>query len=312
MLKKKYTYLLIIILCIAYSAFQCKPANRSNTVNEKFPQELIHFIPYAANPVFSGTGDSTWDSNIRERGYILREGDTWYLWYTGYEKGKDRHLGYAESSDGLNWKRFSDNPIHTANWVEDMCVVKEGDTYYMFAEGRDDIAHLLTSSDRIHWEEQGSLDIRMVNGEPVSKGALGTPTVWKEDTTWYLFYERNDSGIWLALSRNMKQWTNVQDEPVIKMGPEPYDQYAVALNQVIKYNGKYYGYYHASAYEDWREWSICVAVSDDLIHWEKYEHNPIIGENNSSGILVNDGKRYRLYTMHPDVKLFFPVNDSLP
>jgi len=97
---------------------------------------------------------------------------------------------------------------------------------------------------------------------------------------------------------------------VLSMGPEEYDKFAVAMNQVVKYNGLYYGYYHASAYKDWHEWSTNVAVSKDLIHWKKYPGNPIVGNNKSSGILVHDGKKYRLYTMHPEVNVYFPVVDS--
>jgi len=109
---------------------------------------------------------------------------------------------------------------------------------------------------------------------------------------------------------DVKKWTNVQDQPVLTMGPEEYDKFAVAMNQVVKYKGLYYGYYHASAYKDWHEWSTNVAVSRDLIHWKKYPGNPIVGNNKSSGILVHDGKQYRLYTMHPEVNVYFPITDS--
>ncbi|WP_332367869.1 glycosylase [Spirosoma telluris] len=275
----------------------------------EFPTELVSFTPYAANPVFAGTGTDTWDQKIRERGYILRENGQYHLWYTGYREGKEqtRSLGYATSTDGLTWTRFKGNPIHQSTWVEDMSVVKSDGTYYMFAEGKDDIAHLLTSTDRITWQEQGPLDIRYTNHQPISKGAFGTPTIWKENDVWYLFYERKDQAVWLATSRDLKVWTNVQDEPVLAKGPTEYDLYAIAMNQVIRYKGAYYAYYHASAYADWHEWSTNVAVSNDLIHWTKYAGNPIIKGNKSSGILVNDGSQYRLYTMHPAVNVFLPV-----
>ncbi|MEI7586663.1 MAG: glycosylase [Runella sp.] len=281
--------------------------NSANASNE-FPTEIVNFKPYGQNPIFSGTGKAgNWDEKIRERGYILREGNTYHLWYTGYKKEKNAvmHLGYATSSDGITWARYSENPIYDLGWVEDMSVIKSDGTYYMFAEGKDDVAHLLTSTDRIHWKEQGALDVRMTNGQPISKGAYGTPAIWKEKGIWYLFYERGDLGVWLATSKDLNIWTNVQDEPVLKMGPETYDQFAVAMNQVIKYKGLYYGFYHASAFKDWHEWSMNVAVSKDLIHWKKYEKNPIIGNDKSSGILVHDGKQYRMYTMHPEVNVYF-------
>ena len=199
--------------------------------------------------------------------------------------------------------------FYNKDWVEDMCVVKDEAVYYMFAEGRGDTAHLLTSTDRIHWTEQGNLDIRQKSGAPISKGPYGTPSVFKENGTWYLLYERDDLGIWLATSANGKVWTNVQDEPVLKMGPETYDQFGVAMNQVVKFDGLYYGYYHGTAFKDWHEWSINVAVSEDLIHWKKFAKNPIITQNRSSGILVNEGTGSRLYAMHPEVNLYFPATD---
>lgn len=305
---KKNTLFLLLTICM----IQCGQANKSRSNSSgDFPNELVQFIPYKNNPVFSGTGKATWDNQIRERGYILREQDNWYLWYTGYTDINDtKYLGYATSPDGITWTRYQDYPIYKASWVEDMCVVKDNGIYYMFAEGKGDTAHMLTSNDRIHWTEKGNLNIRLTNGEPIEAGPYGTHAVLKEDGTWYLFYERNDSAIWLATSKDLNKWTNVQDEPVLKRGPEEYDKYGVAMNQVIKYNGLYYGYYHSTAFQDWSEWSTNVAVSKDLIHWKKYQNNPIIDNNKSSGILVNDGKQYRLYTMHPEVNLFFPVTDS--
>lgn len=277
---------------------------------EEFPAEIVRFQPYKGNPLFKGTGDAkTWDEKIRERGYILFENGKYYMWYTGYTKSTGeqmKYLGLATSDDGLNWTRHPKNPIHTSLWVEDMCVLKDGTTYYMFAESKDDIAHLLTSSDRISWKDQGPIDIRLKNGNPIGKGPYGTPSIWKEKGIWYLFYERNDAAVWLATSKDLKVFTNVQDEPVLQCGPEKYDQFAVAMNKIIQYKGLYYAYYHASAFKDWREWSMNVAVSKDLIHWKKYPGNPIIGDDTSSGFPVFDGKQYRFYTMHPDVRVYFP------
>jgi len=273
-----------------------------------FPPELVEFVPYPDNPVFAGTGGDTWDRRIRERGYIRREADGYHLWYTGYNPDRSdlKLLGYATSPDGLHWTRHPANPVFDRSWVEDMCVVKWGDTYYMFAEGRHDIAHMLTSRDRIHWEDHGRLDIRSADGQPIPPGPYGTPTVWVEHGTWYLFYERRDEGVWVATSRDRVRWTNVQDDPVIARGPQAYDRHAVALNQIIKYRGWYYGYYHATAHRPWRDWTTCVAASRDLVHWIKFPRNPIVAHNQSSGIVVHDGTQYRLYTMHPEVRVHFP------
>ncbi|MGK2862398.1 MAG: glycosylase, partial [Chitinophagaceae bacterium] len=248
-----------------------------------------------------------WDEEIRERGYILKENDGYHLWYTGFKKNTGGILktGYATSADGINWIRFAGNPIIKEPWTEDMMVVKKDSLYYMFAEGQGDTAHMLSSSDKIHWKEHGPLQIRYTNGQPIERGPYGTPTVFIENDTFYLFYERNDSAIWLASSKNLELWTNVQDKPVIKKGPQSYDIFGVALNQVIKYRGLYYGYYHGTALADWSEWSTNIAVSSDMKKWKKFNGNPIIKNNRSSGILINDENGFRLYTMHPEINLHF-------
>jgi hypothetical protein len=304
-LKNKSIFSAIII---ALLFIQCSQIKKSIVIGETlFPKGLTHFVPYQANPIFTGDDSTKWDHQLRERGYILREKGDYHLWYTGYsKKDPNKFLGYATSKDGIQWNRYQGNPIVNTNWVEDVFVIKSKGTYYLFAEGQGDTAHMLTSTDRIHWQENGNLDIRNTNGFPISKGPFGTPTVFIKNGTWYLYYERDDKGIWLATSKDAKTWTNVLDTPVIKMGPNDYDQYAVAMNQVLKYKGLYYGYYHASAYKDWHEWSTNIAVSPDLIHWTKYKNNPIIKNNQSSGIVVKDHKQFRLYTMHRRVNLYLP------
>jgi hypothetical protein len=280
---------------------------------DEFPAELTRFEPGPQNPVFTAEGPGHWDVKLRERGWILREGETYHLWYTGYDGTRDglKMLGYATSSDGIHWTRDTRNPIYREHWVEDMTVVKEGDTYYMFAEGLDDHAQLLVSPDKIHWTWRGYLDIRTTDGKPISKGPYGTPTAWFEKGRWFLFYERGDRAIWLAESKDLKVFTNVQDAPVLLPGPGEYDRKFVALNQIIKYQDRYYACYHGSPGGSRPSvWSSNLATSNDLIHWKKYPGNPLrpLAENKSSNLLINDGKQFRLYTMHDSVWVYFPVS----
>ncbi|MCC6142832.1 MAG: glycosylase, partial [Candidatus Hydrogenedentes bacterium] len=243
-------------------------------------------------------------------GWILRDGDGYHLWYTGYnpDDGGEMRLGYATSADGIRWSRHGEKPIYDVGWIEDVMVVAVGDSYYMFAEGQGDRAYLLTSKDKIAWTSQGTLDIRQVNGTALSPGPFGTPTGWYEGGTWYLFYERDDEAIWLAKSSDMKIWTNVQDEPVMERGPDEYDKAMLALDQIVKYEGRYYALYHGLIPESSpQEWTTAIAVSDDLVHWRKYAGNPILRNDQSSPVLVADGDAFRLYTMHPQVNLHMPV-----
>ncbi len=114
--------------------------------------------------------------------------------------------------------------------------------------------------------------------------------------------------MWLATSKDMKTWINVQDEPVLVPGPGDYDRKLVALNQIVKRGDRYYAYYHGSAGDRSPAlWSTNIATSTDLVNWVKYPGNPLFPaeENKSSGILVSDGERNRLYTMHGRVDVHF-------
>ena len=285
----------------------------------RFPSELVAFGPVSAEPLFAGGGPNAWDRDLRERGWIIREGATWHLWYTGSNRDRDpvRRLGHATSPDGLTWRRSGPRPLVADRWVEDVCVVPRCGAYFMFAEGERDIAHLLTSNDRICWRACGPLDIRLANGLPLPAGPRGTPAVWFERGVWHLFYERMDDGVWLATSRDLRTFTNVRDEPVLACGPEPYDRHAVAVNQIVQHRGRYYMYYHASPIADRSAWQTCIAASDDLVHWTKYGGNPILPVDpeepkRSSATLVFDGTRHRLYTTHPDVRVRFSLDRVRP
>lgn len=277
---------------------------------EDFPAELTRWSSYAQNPVFAAAGPEHWDARIRERGWILREGDVYRMWYTGYDGTRQglKMLGYATSPDGLHWTRPQAEPLYREHWVEDMQVLKHGQAYYMFAEGLHDRAHLLTSPDGLLWTRQGPLDVRYADGRPLSEGPYGTPCVWVENEVWHLFYERMDLGIWLATSRDLKTWTNVRDEPVLKPGPDAYDERAVAFNQIVRRGDRYYAVYHGSGKVTPPTWCTCLASSDNLQDWTKYPQNPLLGDNKSSGILVDDGRQLRLYTMHDTVQVHFPAD----
>jgi hypothetical protein len=186
------------------------PAIARNCVDQStFPDELVRFKPTPVNPVFTAGGEGNWDVMIRERGWILKTGDLWRMWFTGFDGTRAglKMLGYATSTD-------------------------------------------------------------------------------------------------------MKVWTNVSDDPMLEPGPDPHDGQYVALNQIIKRDGRYYAYYHGRGRESpFDKWCTNVATSTDLRHWQKYPANPLqpVGQNKSSGIVVHDGKQYRLYTMHDKVEMHLPV-----
>jgi beta-1,2-mannobiose phosphorylase / 1,2-beta-oligomannan phosphorylase len=309
---KTIFYLVLVTLLFALPSCKSKQKTDSAAGSADFPAEITAFTPYEHNPVFQGTNTETWDNTIRERGFILLEDGKYKMWYTGYhgDDNTPKYLGYATSDDGIHWTKNEKNPIFSEKWTEDMFVTRQEGKYYMYAEGKNDIAHLLTSDDGLKWQEQGDLIILTVKGDTIP-GPYGTPSVWVENGKWYLFYERDDKALWIATSTDHKTWTNLQDEPVLTLGPGAYDSAALAANQVIRYKDKYYVYYHGSSNSSWNVpgntsiWTSNVAMSTDLIHWVKYPGNPIVEGDHSSPIVVPDGNKFRLYTMHHQVWLYF-------
>ncbi|MBX9626565.1 MAG: hypothetical protein K2X82_22380 [Gemmataceae bacterium] len=296
------------LMVIAVAAVGCRPAARPSIPEPGlYPRTLVAFADQRGGPVFEGAGPGRWDAKIRERGWIIVEDGVFKLWYTGYDgtpTGR-RVLGYATSPDGVTWTRHPGNPLLPDRWVEDVMVVRDGDRYLMVAEGENDRAQWLTSADGVTWEARGRLNIRLANGDPIPDGPYGTPTLFRDNGRWLLFYERSDKGVWLAASDDLGVWTNVRDEPVLSPGPGAYDRDMIALNQVVRHGGRYYAYYHGCATDgpDARKWSVGVAASDDLVRWEKYAGNPLtpVVANKSSGVLVDTPAGLRLYTMHPAV-----------
>lgn len=284
-------------------------------IAQDLPPAFSGFEAHAANPVFTAASGK-WDDLIRERGWILKEADGYHLWYTGYNPAVTpllMKLGYATSPDGIHWTRHSENPLIDDLWVEDMMVVRHDGLLYMFAEGAQDQAQLLTSTDGIHWKRKGTLDVRLTTGEKIPPGPYGTPTALYANDRWYLFYERRDQGIWLATSTDMQVWTNVQDEPLLIPGPNAYDQLMIAMNQVVKHDGRWYAVLHGTGTPTKpRDWCTYFAVSDDLLHWQKCDSGPVlpVKANKSSGVLVHDGQKFRLYTMHSKVDLHWPASTA--
>ena len=286
-----------------------------------FPPELVNWRAGQENPIFTAGGPGRWDAKIRERGWILRDADEWQLWFTGYDGSRAgiKLLGYATSHDGIHWTRSPTNPIYRDHWVEDMCVLRHGDTYYMFAESENNNhAQMLMSKNGTDWKWVGPLDVRQTNGNKIARRPCGTPTVWREGNTWYLMYEWKDQGVWLATTKDPISliWHNVQEEPVLSPGPASYDKEMIAVNQVIKYKGAYFAIYHGSGSGTAvpRIWNTDIALSTDRVHWQKYSGNPIVNGNKSSGVVVPMGDGFRLYTMHDQVDLYeskLPTDDLL-
>jgi DNA-binding beta-propeller fold protein YncE len=265
-------------------------------------EALINFTPSAGNPVLNPGTAGSWDENIRERGWFMYENGTYHLWYGGWQGPYDHSvpqlvkLGYAYSSDGVNWTKYAGNPIQSQHWTEDVVVVKDGNTYYLYAEdehtgdGDGAFIDLYTSTDKINWTRYGT--ILRPSGTGWEESDVGTPTVWKEGTTWYMLYEGLGFGIagqvGLATSSDGKNWTRYANNPVLS---HPFSaSLDIAIDSIVKINGVYYAYGHYDS--GGQNWVGGLFTSTNLTAWTAYPGNPIVY---NSSVIVATGANYYLY-----------------
>src|SRR5271167_331820 len=99
----QFTFILPFLGMVPLDSSPLEPAGKA------FPPELVEFVPHGTKPVFTAGAKGDWDAKIRERGWILKEGDVYRMWYTGYTGAKDGicMLGYATSPDGIHWTRHA-------------------------------------------------------------------------------------------------------------------------------------------------------------------------------------------------------------
>jgi len=183
-----------------------------------------------------GDGDpseTAWEVNgyqCNDEPTIFYEDGIYKVWYRG-SAGYTAGIGFAESTDLLNWQKFSGNPILGGGGAEPSLaypyVLKEAGEYWLYC-----CVVGATNQYRLY---QGTTetDLTAYASNPVltlgsagqwDSGALGNMCVWKEDAAhWYMLYEAFKSGfeswkIGLATSPDGKAWTKYDGNPVIDRG----------------------------------------------------------------------------------------------
>ena len=179
----------------------------------------ITWTKYGNNPVLAaGTG---WDQAIGCGG-VYFDGTIYHMWYHGAAPGQPTVIGYATSSDGINWTKYAGNPVLTSSpsgWDSKnnyLCdVIQKDGTYYMFylgdsASGPNSIG-LATSSDGIQWTKY--------TGNPVLQ--CGSAGGWDGSQLGQcsILYDNNEFKMWYSgYNSNGNHWqTGYAESPVSQL-----------------------------------------------------------------------------------------------
>jgi predicted GH43/DUF377 family glycosyl hydrolase len=218
-------------------------------------------IRWSSPVIVLGPNDRTdWEADIN-RPVVLRDGETYRMWYTGQARGRT-WIGYATSRDGKNWKRESDRPVLSAEepWekVAVMCPHvlhdERAGLYRMWYSGGeqyepDAIGHA-TSRDGLVWEKQSTNPV--LRPEPTSaweKDRVTACQVVRRGDGFVMFYigfrDRDHAQIGLARSEDgITGWERHPANPIIRPGREKWDHDAVYKPFAILDGGRWLLWYN--------------------------------------------------------------------
>jgi Tol biopolymer transport system component len=260
----------------------------------------------SSNPALPNGSSGTWDQNEAHYPSVIWDGGIYKMWYAGYN-GSSQSIGYATSTDGINWTKHSGNPVISPSeaWEGSQLVlpevIKHDGIYKMWYQNVGTPRHIgyATSSDGISWTKH--------SGNPViNAGASGE---WDDDQIgpgtvivdngvykmWYSGFDGSQLGIGYATSTDGINWTKNSGNPL-------FSTLVSWLPSVLKQGASYHMWYSytPSGGND----SIGYATSNDGLQWTDWTGNPVLAKGSSgswdaTGIqaptVILDGSTFKMW-----------------
>jgi predicted GH43/DUF377 family glycosyl hydrolase len=154
----------------------------------------IHWNKYPNNPVLKGT--SGWEYQISPSSVIQIEGK-YYMYYTA-RNFPNYSIGLATSSDGINWTRYSGNPIlsPTNSWestgVYNPSIISDNGIFKMVYSNAypNNALGIATSTNGINWNksEENPIFDNQKTTDNWGLGAIGYPFLIKINNEYRIYY----------------------------------------------------------------------------------------------------------------------------
>ena len=293
----------------------------------------FEFEEDATNPVIDSGDLNTWDNggNIGHS-LVVHEG-TYYMFYTGISNNgvnPDMTIGFATSTDGVEWEKSGHSPIISRTELFDhaglVAAMVDEDGQWLLAFG--------SLSPRIHpesrvffasapaptgpWEIVQILDMaeRSWDNRIMPRGLM---RVGDEYRLYYIGGTRRFQNyqMGVAVSTDKVNWT-LRDEPLLAVGgDDEWDFMGVGVSNPIQTDDGwellYVGYdippttsvfSSDTSHDLW----LGYAYSDDGIEWTKYAGNPVINTHLSAGPFLTLMREDDTYSIYYDYRVQVAAN----
>ncbi len=171
---------------------------------------------------------------------VLKRDHQFIMLYRAQDKNGTSRLGYATSSDGINFIRRIDPVMEPATeyeregGLEDPRLIKISDTYYLTYTGynkKDAQLCLATSRDLIHWERQGVILPAYKGRWNVGWTKAGAIVSQKINGKYWMYFmadaDKHPNQMGVAYSTDLVHWIEPLDRPVLARRPSYFDSYVV-------------------------------------------------------------------------------------
>lgn len=269
------------------------------------------WVDFINNPILIAIGNS-WDYYGVGQSKVLYENNSYKMYYHALAGGAASKVGYAVSSDGLNWTRPLSTPVlspgNEYSWdalgTVPGAIIHESSGYKMYYMGMSSPYSnwhigLATSVDGINWTKHPTPVIWGTSGWEFQ---IAPSSIIKIDGVYHLYYTgRNypNYKIGLALSTDGINWTKFSGNPILT--PQALWEGTGVFNASVIFDGQVF----KMVYVNMAESGFGMATSTDGKVWTKADNNPFFTRNNtannwaSSAIsypyLIRLNNEYRIY-----------------
>ncbi|UCH90156.1 MAG: hypothetical protein JSV49_05840 [Thermoplasmata archaeon] len=278
----------------------------------------FNWTKHGNNPVFKNGSAGEWDDGNVYAPTVQFNGSMFRMWYVGFDGGITR-IGLANSTDGTNWTRYSGNPVcglgSPGSWddneLNSPTVIYDSNVYKMWYSGHDGAlwrTGYATSLDGENWTKANPV-VDLGPGGSWDDNDIFRPSVIHNGTDYQMWYSANDGAtpkIGYATSPDGITWMKNGSNPVLDVGPAPWDSAAVCYPFVI-YNGTGYQMWYGGS--NGLTFQIGYANSTDGVTWTKNTSNPVLS-NGSAGSwdashiyspsVIFNGSMYKMWYMGSD------------